>query len=240
MRLGGPVHTDYDGPTEWATAVDEAGYGAAYCPIDTGANVEAIHSYRDAARDADIEIVEVHAFGHNPISPDEQTRSASIEACKLELELADEIGARCCVNVAGSRGDRWASPHPENFTDETFDFVVETVQEILDDIDPDNAAYTLEPMPRVVPGTVAIIGACWTLSAGSSLVFTSIGERGDVTPQIREHRPARPGVRGRDRPVDPMLPPERCRPRRRSHRPHRRSSPLSRRAGLCHAPDDPR
>lgn len=84
-------------------------------------------------------IAEVSAWGYNPVSPGFEVREAAVEACKRHLELADDIGANCCVNVAGSRGDSWAGPDPDNFDEGTFELVVETVQEILDDVNPDGA-----------------------------------------------------------------------------------------------------
>ncbi|MFB6139273.1 MAG: sugar phosphate isomerase/epimerase family protein [Halosimplex sp.] len=154
MRLGGPVFADYDDPDEWITAVRDRGYAAAYCPVGPDADTETVRAYREAAADADVTIAEVGAWGHNPVSPDADERAAAVDACSSHLELADAVGANCCVNVAGSRGDSWAGPHPDNFDDETFDLVVETVREIVDDADPDEAAYALEAMPWMVPDSV--------------------------------------------------------------------------------------
>jgi len=45
----------------------------------------------------------------NPLSSDEQTRRTAIARCQAMLALADAIGARCCVNIAGSRGEKWTA-----------------------------------------------------------------------------------------------------------------------------------
>src|SRR5262249_47707583 len=76
---------------------------------------------------------------------------AAIALCQQRLELAERIGARCCVNIAGSRGPRWDGPHPDNLSPATFDLVVETVREIIDAVNPTRTFYTLEPMPWVFP-----------------------------------------------------------------------------------------
>jgi sugar phosphate isomerase/epimerase len=67
------------------------------------------------------------------------------------LALADEIGARCCVNISGSRGERWDGPHADNLTRETFDAIVQVVREIVDAVHPRRAYYTLETMPWMYP-----------------------------------------------------------------------------------------
>jgi sugar phosphate isomerase/epimerase len=155
MLLGGPVFADHETPAEWASAVEEAGYAAAFCPVEPDASSEEIAAYAAAADDAGVTVAEVPAFGYNPISPDGEEREASLAACKERLALADEIGAACCVNVSGSRNpDNWAGPDPANLTPETFDRVVDSVREIIDDVNPTDAAYTLETMPWSYPDTV--------------------------------------------------------------------------------------
>lgn len=154
MRLGGPVHADYDGPEEWIDALERRGYTAATAPVGPDASDETIDAYAAAAAEADVRIAEVGAWGHNPISDDPEERAAAVEACQRHLELADRLGADCCVNVAGSRGERWDGPHPENFSDETFYRIVESVQEIVDGVEPTDTDYALEPMPWIYPDGV--------------------------------------------------------------------------------------
>ena len=150
MRLGGPVFGDTSTPRSWIAALRAAGYRAASCPIDNTADAATIRAYADAAQEADIVIAEVGAWS-NPLSSDEAERAAAISRCKKQLALADAIGARCCVNIAGSRGAQWDGPHPDNLTDATFDLIVETVQGIIDAVQPDRACYALETMPWMYP-----------------------------------------------------------------------------------------
>jgi len=154
MRLGGPVHETYDDPQGWVRAVKELGYTAAYCPVKSDASEEEVRAYVEAAEAARLVIAEVGAWTNNPISPDEETRKAGIVGCREQLALADRAGARCCVNVAGSRGDRWAGPHQDNLTEETFDLVVESVRAIIDGVKPIRTYYALETMPWVYPDSV--------------------------------------------------------------------------------------
>jgi sugar phosphate isomerase/epimerase len=74
--------------------------------------------------------------------------------CKSALDLADRIGACCCVNISGSRGTQWDGPHPDNFTGETFDMIVETVRDIIDSVEPKRTFYTLEPLPWTYPDSI--------------------------------------------------------------------------------------
>ena len=151
MRLGGPIFTKFDNPDSWANAVKASGYRAAYCPVGAGADDAEIQAYEQAAKREDIVIAEVGAWGNNPVSPDEEIQKKSLADLEAKLRLADKIGARCCVNVAGSRGASWAGHHPENLTKETFDMIVEYVRVIIDAVKPARTSFALEMMPWTYP-----------------------------------------------------------------------------------------
>ncbi|MHB0858229.1 MAG: sugar phosphate isomerase/epimerase family protein [Anaerolineae bacterium] len=150
MRLGGPILTRYETPEAWVAALQRLGYRAAYAPVGAEASDAALEAYAQAAAEADIVIAEVGAWS-NPMSPDAATREAALEHCKRQLGLADRLGARCCVNIAGSCGAVWDGPHPDNLTEATFQRVVATVQEILDAVQPTRTYYALETMPWMYP-----------------------------------------------------------------------------------------
>lgn len=154
IRLGGPVFRKYKNPEEWISALKELNYSAAYCPVQPGASSEEIGRYKNAAQRANIVIAEVGAWS-NPIDPDETKRKAALEKCIKSLQLADEIGANCCVNISGSRNpEKWAGPHPENLTPETFGLIVETTRKIIDAVKPKNTFFALETMPWAYPDSV--------------------------------------------------------------------------------------
>jgi sugar phosphate isomerase/epimerase len=154
VRLGGPVFKKYTDPAEWVLALKDLNYRAAYCPVGLDAKPEEISRYRKAAKEADIVIAEVGAWS-NPIDPDKTKREAAIEKCIKSLELADEIGANCCVNISGSRNpESWAGPHKDNLTTETFDMIVETTRKIIDAVKPSNTFFALETMPWAYPDSV--------------------------------------------------------------------------------------
>jgi sugar phosphate isomerase/epimerase len=148
MRLGAPLPQKYSDPGSWIAALQERGYRAAYCPVEHRDSM--VDAYVQAAQDADVLIAEVGAWS-NPLSPDEHERRKAIDYCQQRLALAEAIGARCCVNISGSRGSVWDGPHPENLTDETFDLIVETVRTIIDAVKPTRTFYTLETMPWLYP-----------------------------------------------------------------------------------------
>jgi len=150
VRLGGPTFEKYEDPAGWVAALKKLGYSAAYCPVGAEAGDDVVKAYERAAKEANIIIAEVGAWS-NPISPDEKTCKEAQEKCRQQLHLADRIGARCCVNIAGSRGEQWDGPSAKNFTDETFDMIVETTRAIIDDVKPTRTYFTLETMPWAYP-----------------------------------------------------------------------------------------
>jgi sugar phosphate isomerase/epimerase len=150
MRLGGPLFFKPESPDSWAKAVQEAGYRAAYCPISPEADPDTVRAYATAARKADLVIAEVGAWS-NPLSPDPATAQMALEKCKASLALADAVGARCCVNITGSSGQKWDGPHADDLTEETFERIVCVVRDIIDTVNPTRSFYTLETMPWMYP-----------------------------------------------------------------------------------------
>lgn len=150
VRLGGPVSGNFDDPAEWIKAVRKLRYSAAYCPVQPGAPSELIRSFRTEAKRNNIIIAEAGAW-NNMLHQDEKLRKENVKKNIEALQLADEIGASCCVNISGAIGEVWDGPYPGNYSAETFDLIVETVRYIIDQVKPVNAFYTLEPMPYMVP-----------------------------------------------------------------------------------------
>jgi len=154
LRIGGPVFKDFDDPVEWVKAHKSWGYSAAYCPVDADAGSEVIKAFREEATKNNLIIAEVGAWS-NPISVNDDERKKALEFCVKQLELADLIGANCCVNIAGSKNpEAWDGPHADNLSPETFDLIVETTQKIIDSVKPQKTYFTLETMPYVFPNSV--------------------------------------------------------------------------------------
>jgi sugar phosphate isomerase/epimerase len=150
VRLGGPVPGKYDDPLKWVKAVKSLRYSAAICPVQPGASTELIRSFSFEAKRNNILISEVGVW-NNVLDPDEIAGKAAINKNIVSLQLADEIGACCCVNISGAKGEIWDGPYPGNYSRETFDQIVENVRYIIDQVKPKNTFYTLEPMPYMLP-----------------------------------------------------------------------------------------
>lgn len=150
VRLGGPVPGRFDDPVQWVKAVKSLRYGAAICPVQLGASSELVKSFSSEAKKNNILIAEVGVW-NNMLNPDDAAREAAIKKNIISLQLADEIGACCCVNISGAKGDIWDGPYPGNYSKETFNQIVETVRYIIDQVKPKNTFYTLEPMPYMLP-----------------------------------------------------------------------------------------
>ena len=150
IRLGGPVAGNFTDPAEWVKAVRSMRYSAAYCPVQPGAPTELIKAFKVEAKKSKILIAEVGAWS-NMLDPNEAVRKEAVKKNIAALQLADEIGAICCVNISGARGEIWDGPYAGNYTKETFDLIVETVRYIIDQVKPGNAFYAIEPMPYMIP-----------------------------------------------------------------------------------------
>jgi sugar phosphate isomerase/epimerase len=151
VRLGGYFEETFSSPEEWVTILQSKGYTAAYAPFrvppgGTFPGDEEVWAYRSAAEAADIVIAEVGAWGRNCLSEDEEERRRAVgESIKL-LEIAETLGARCLVNSAG-----WRPTGADNFSEATFRLIVETVQTIVDAVNPARTKFTLELVPSVFP-----------------------------------------------------------------------------------------
>jgi sugar phosphate isomerase/epimerase len=153
IRLGGPVPVRADDPAELAREHRRLGYAAAYCPpvsIDDGERLRAI---RQAFEAEDVVIAEVGAWG-NLIGPDEERRRANLQRACSALALADEIGARCCVDYLGTAGEGDWGPHADNLGDAGTDLAVETARHIIDEVCPRRAKFAFEMMQWCVPDSV--------------------------------------------------------------------------------------
>ena len=120
------------------------GCGCVVFPVDYMAGEAVVSAYAEAAEQEGLTIAEVGAWS-NPLSPDEDVRSEAFTRCVRQLQLADRIGASCCVNIAGSAGSRWDGAYKENFTEAHWKKTVRSIQNIIDEAMPERTYYTLEP-----------------------------------------------------------------------------------------------
>ena len=150
MRLGTSSPLSHSTPEEWAENQIRLGCRAVVFPVQSNESIEKINAYKEAAEKNDLLIAEVGIW-RNALSPDPGERKKNIDYSVEQLRLADYLGARCAVNVAGAFGPRWDGHYRENFTPEARKETVRMVREIIDRADVKNTFFTLEPMPWMIP-----------------------------------------------------------------------------------------
>ena len=68
------------------------------------------------------------------------------------LALADAVGARCCVDIAGSFNPTvWYGPDPKNLSKEFFDATVENCRTVIDAVKPAQTTFSIEMMGWNLP-----------------------------------------------------------------------------------------
>lgn len=150
MRLGTSSPLQHVSAKDWAEKQTLLGCRAVVFPLSSDAPSEKIDEYVKEAKEHDLLIAEVGIW-RNALSPDPDDRMAQRDYCVAQLKLADRIGARCAVNVAGAMGPRWDGHYKENFSTDTRSEIVKMVQEIIDRAEVKNTFFTLEPMPWMIP-----------------------------------------------------------------------------------------
>jgi sugar phosphate isomerase/epimerase len=151
LRLGAPVSVPGDDPQALAKAHRAKGYRAAYCPnirLDDG---ERIRATVEAFARHDVAIAEVGRWV-NLLDPDPEARRKNLATVTEGLALAEAVGARCCVDIAGSFSTTsWFGPHPDNLSLRFFDAAVENARAILDAVKPKRTAFCYEMMAWSLP-----------------------------------------------------------------------------------------
>jgi sugar phosphate isomerase/epimerase len=151
IRLGGPSFCDSSDPEELALAHRKLGYRAAYCPAVELKDETRIHDLSRAFAKHDVVIAEVGRWV-NLLDADHDRRSANLRLVTDGLALAEAIGARCCVDIAGSfHPTIWYGPDPRNLTSEFFDAAVENARKIIDTVRPRRAKFCYEMMGWSLP-----------------------------------------------------------------------------------------
>jgi sugar phosphate isomerase/epimerase len=151
VRFGGPVFLKSDDPAELAREHRRLGYSAAYCPEASLADISRVRAIEAAFAKADVVIAEVGAW-KNMLDPDAGKRRNNLAYVIERCALADAVGARCCVDIAGSYNPAvWYGPDPRNLSKEFFDATVENCRKILDSVKPKRTRFTIEMMGWNLP-----------------------------------------------------------------------------------------
>ncbi len=151
VRLGGPIFINSDDPAEMAHEHRRLGYSAAYCPSAKAGDSDRIKAIREAFEKENVVIAEVGAW-KNMLDPDDATRRQNLAYVTERCALAEEVGARCCVDIAGSFNPKvWYGPDPRNLSREFFDATVENCRHVLDSVKPKRTKFTIEMMGWNIP-----------------------------------------------------------------------------------------
>jgi sugar phosphate isomerase/epimerase len=155
MRLGAMHVGESPDPEAWARSLVEKGYRAAALPCALSTPDDLIREFGRTAAHHGIVIAEVGAWGNVLRDSDRTTKAAALEHAQRALYVAEEIGACCAVNIAGSRAPQWDGPDEKNLTPETYTMIVDSIRTIIDAVRPRRSFYTLEPMPWMYPCDIA-------------------------------------------------------------------------------------
>jgi sugar phosphate isomerase/epimerase len=151
IRLGGPLFDAPDEPEQLARAHRKLGYGAAYCPNVALTDGDRIRALKAAFAKHGVVIAEVGRWV-NLLEADADRRRANLKQVTEGLALAEEIGALCCVDIAGSFNAKvWYGPHPDNLSKTFFEAAVENARAIVDAVNPKRAKFCYEMMGWALP-----------------------------------------------------------------------------------------
>jgi sugar phosphate isomerase/epimerase len=151
IRLGGPAFANTQDPEELALAHRKLGYRAAYCPNLPLNDDARIRAFAEAFAKHDVVIAEVGRWC-NLLDADPEKRRKNLQTVTDGLALAEAIGARCCVDIAGTFSPTsWFGPNPDNLSPRHFDAIVENARKIIDAVKPRRARFCYEMMGWALP-----------------------------------------------------------------------------------------
>jgi sugar phosphate isomerase/epimerase len=149
MRLGAPVFIEGKDPEAYVTEHVRKSYRAAYCPDWINADTEPVlcKQFKAALAKHDEVLAEVGIW-RNTLSPNPAEAKAAFEHSVRRLQTAEELNARCAVNIVGSWcGTNWDGPHEAHYSQDFFDAAVESARKVIDAVNPKQTKMTFEIMP---------------------------------------------------------------------------------------------
>jgi len=161
IRFGGPVfeanikaagagesHGVQGDPRAIAKAHKLKGYTAAYAPQVTLDEKEKIREIKKAFAAEDIIIAEV-GYWENITDTDEAARKHNLNCLTNALYLAEELGARCAVDIFGSyvHGNGNSKFVAKNFSEDAFNDAVDIARMLIDTVKPKTAYFAYELFP---------------------------------------------------------------------------------------------
>ena len=161
IRFGGPIfetdtkaagagesHGARGDPRVIARAHKLKGYTAAYVPQVDLNDKEKIREIREAFEAENILLAEV-GYWDNITDTNEVSRKHNLECLTNALYLAEEVGARCAVDIFGSyvHGNGNSKFVAKNFSEDAFADAADTARTLIDAVKPKTAYFTYEIFP---------------------------------------------------------------------------------------------
>lgn len=153
MKLGISSRLEHTTPLDWASKHKALGLESVVFPVSCLDGEDCVMAYKKAADDAGLIVAEVGIW-RNTLAADPQERRQWIDYSIQQLRMADEIGAKCCVNVVGTPyGPRWDGGYRNNFSKELWQMAIGMIREIIDTARPKHTKFCIESMPWMIPST---------------------------------------------------------------------------------------
>lgn len=153
MKLGISSRLEHTTPQDWASKHKALGLESVVFPVSYLDGEDSVMAYKKAADDAGLTIAEVGIW-RNTLAADPQERRQWIDYSIQQVRMADEIGAKCCVNVVGTPyGPRWDGGYRNNFSKELWQMAIGMIREIIDTARPKHTKFCIESMPWMIPSS---------------------------------------------------------------------------------------
>lgn len=149
MRLGAPVFIEGKDPEAYVAEHVRKGYRAAYCPdwINADTAPDLCGAFKASLAKHDIVLAEVGIW-KNVLAKNPVEAQAAFEYSVRRLQTAEELEARCAVNIVGSWCEsNWDGPHEKHYSPDFFDAAVEAARKVIDAVKPKKTKMTFEIMP---------------------------------------------------------------------------------------------
>lgn len=153
MKLGISSQLEHTTPQDWASKHKALGLESVVFPVSYLDGEDSVMAYKKAADDAGLTIAEVGIW-RNTLAADPQERRQWIDYSIQQVRMADEIGAKCCVNVVGTPyGPRWDGGYRNNFSKKLWQMAIGMIREIIDTARPKHTKFCIESMPWMIPSS---------------------------------------------------------------------------------------
>ena len=153
MILGTSSPLQHTTPEDWAAKHKALGLKAINFPVNFLEGEEKYMAYKKAADAAGLSISEVGIW-RNTLAADPEERAKWINYAIGQLQMAEEIGATCCVNVVGTPyGPRWDDGYRDNFSTELWTDAVKMIRQVIDSVRTRHTKFCIESMPWMIPSS---------------------------------------------------------------------------------------